>query len=239
MKIGNFLNDIDTRFKQHTFSGISFHSKNCFKNCIYFSVKGKVSNGNHFINEAIKNGANTIVSDLNFQGYRGKTLFIKNKNPRLLMSNFVNKIYKRKPYNLVAVTGTNGKSSVADFYYQILNLNNIKCASIGTLGVKSKYFNLRTNNTTLDNISLNKVFQQLIKKGIENVILEASSHGLQQNRLDDLKFNTSIFTNFSRDHLDYHKSYKSYLNSKLLSHHILKDVEEFVVKRHLLSHLLL
>ena len=216
MKIGNFLKDIDKRFKHHNFSGIAFHSKNCFKNCIYFSIKGKVSNGNNFINEAIKNGADTIISDLNFQGYRGKTLFIKNKNPRLLMSNFVNKIYNRKPYNLVGVTGTNGKSSVADFYYQILNLNNIKCASIGTLGVKSKYFNLKTNNTTLDSISLNKVFQQLIKKGIENVILEASSHGLQQNRLDDLKFNTSIFTNFSRDHLDYHKSYKSYLNSKLL-----------------------
>ena len=59
MKIGNFLNDIDTKFKQHTFSGISFHSKNCFKNCIYFSVKGKVSNGNHFINEAI----DTKISD--------------------------------------------------------------------------------------------------------------------------------------------------------------------------------
>ena len=95
-------------------------------------------------------------------------------------------------------------------------MNNIKCASIGTLGVKSKNFKFRTNNTTLDSISLNKIFKYLINKGIENIILEASSHGLQQNRLDDLKFNTSIFTNFSRDHLDYHKSYKSYLNSKLL-----------------------
>ena len=229
MKIGNFLNDIDTRFKQHTFSGISFHSKNCFKNCIYFSVKGKVSNGNHFINEAIKNGANTIISDLNFQGYRGKILFIKNKNPRLLMSSFVNKIYRRKPHNLVAVTGTNGKSSVADFYYQILNLNNIKCASIGTLGVKSKYFKFRTNNTTLDSISLNKIFKNLINKGIENIILEASSHGLQQNRLDDLKFNTSIFTNFSRDHLDYHKSYKNYLNAKLILFRKLTKKGGFVI----------
>ena len=115
MKIGNFLKDIDKKFKHHNFSGIAFHSKNCFKNCIYFSIKGKVSNGNNFINEAIKNGADTIISDLNFQGYRGKTLFIKNKNPRLLMSNFVNKIYKRKPYNLVGVTGTNGKSSLQIF----------------------------------------------------------------------------------------------------------------------------
>ena len=126
------------------------------------------------------------------------------------------KFYTNKPLNLVAVTGTNGKSSVADFYFQILKLNNKKVASLGTLGVKTHYNNLKINNTTLDPISLNKHLQKIKKYKIENVILEASSHGLKQFRLHGLNIKTGIFSNFSRDHLDYHKSYKDYLNSKLL-----------------------
>ena len=105
---------------------------------------------------------------------------------------------------------------MADFYFQILKLNNKKVASIGTLGVKTCLNNLKINNTTLDPISLNKHLQKIKKNKIENVILEASSHGLKQNRLDGLNFKTAIFTNLSRDHLDYHKTYKDYLNSKLL-----------------------
>ena len=195
---------------------MSLNSKNCKSNSIYFSIKGKIFNGNNYIDEAIRNGANTIISDLGFTGYKKKVLYINSKNPNLLMSYFANKIYKLKPKNIVGVTGTNGKSSVADFYYQILKLNNYKSASVGTLGVKSKDFNYKTTNTTVDIISMNKILSSLKKSSIDNVILEASSHGLQQNRLEGINFSTAIFTNFSRDHLDYHISYKNYLNSKLI-----------------------
>ncbi len=139
-------------------------------------------------------------------------MFIKSDKPRELLSKLSSKIYTQKPKKLVAVTGTNGKSSIADFYSQILRLNKIKVASIGTLGIKTDSFNLKTENTTLDPISLNKQLQKLKKLNIDSVILEASSHGLRQNRLDGLKFKTGIFTNLSRDHLDYHKSYKNYFD---------------------------
>ena len=132
------------------------------------------------------------------------------------MSEVASKLYQKKSKNLIAVTGTNGKSSIADFYFQILKLNNKKVASIGTLGVKTHLNNLIINNTTLDPISLNQHLEKIKKLNIDNVILEASSHGLNQNRLNGMDFKTGIFTNLSRDHLDYHKSYKDYLKSKLM-----------------------
>ena len=126
-------------------------------------------------------------------------------------------MYKRQkiPNNIIAVTGTNGKSSVSDFYYQILKINNVSVGSIGTLGIKFKNKLISLNNTTLDSLNLSKYLTILKKKKIDNVILEASSHGLKQHRLDGLKITSAIFTNFSHDHLDYHKNLKNYLNSKL------------------------
>ena len=125
------------------------------------------------------------------------------------------KILEKKPKKLLAVTGTNGKSSIADFYYQILNLNSKKVASIGTIGVKYKDKKKTLSNTTLDPIQLSSILKNLKKQKIEYVIMEASSHGLKQNRLDGLSFDIGIFTNISHDHLDYHKNMKSYLKSKL------------------------
>ena len=115
---------------------------------------------------------------------------------------------------MIAVTGTNGKSSIADFYYQILDFNFKKVASIGTIGVRYNRNKKPLNNTTLDPIQLASILKDL-KKRIEYVIMETSSHGLKQNRLDGLLFDIAIFTNLSHDHLDYHKNMKDYLNSKL------------------------
>ena len=124
------------------------------------------------------------------------------------------KFYRYKPKNIIAVTGTNGKTSVADLFYQILSLNKVPVASIGTLGTKLKNKIIKTNLTSPDTILLHQLLEK-IKKNIDNVIIEASSHGLHQKRLDHLNLRAGIFTNFSQDHLDYHKSMYSYLNAKL------------------------
>ena len=216
MLVGSFFKNINPKYKSHFFSGLSFNSLNVKKNNIFFSIKGTKINGNQFIKNAIKKGAKTIVSDLNFQGLKNNVLYIKTNNARQLLSEVASKVYKNKPKNLIAVTGTNGKSSIADFYYQILDLNKKKVASIGTLGIKTYLKNIEIKNTTLDPISLNDHLQKIKKLNIDNVILEASSHGLKQNRLNGLNFKTGIFTNLSHDHLDYHKSFKDYLKSKLL-----------------------
>ena len=216
MYIGKIIDKINKKYCYKKFNAINFSSKKCKNGDIFFAIKGNKFDGNKYIKDAIANGAKTIVSNQKFEGYKNGILYIKSKNPRKLLSESCSKIYKSKPKNLIAITGTNGKSSIANFYLQILNNNNIRVASIGTLGIHTNRSNINTNNTTLDPITLHKVLNDLKNKGINNIILEASSHGLKQYRLDGLKFDLSIFTNFSRDHLDYHKSYKDYFDSKMI-----------------------
>ncbi len=215
MLLGNYFHNINTNYKNFSFSGISFDTKNIKKNNIFFAIKGNSIDGNKFIPKAIKKGSKIIVTERKTNQFKNGILYIHTNNVRKLLAETAFKIYNKKPKNLIAVTGTNGKSSVADFYYQILKLNNKKVASIGTLGVKSKSINLNLSNTTIDPIKLAKILGKLKNQKIENVIMEASSHGLKQNRLDGLKFNSGIFTNLSQDHLDYHKNLKNYLKAKL------------------------
>ncbi|QIZ21372.1 bifunctional UDP-N-acetylmuramoyl-L-alanyl-D-glutamate--2,6-diaminopimelate ligase MurE/UDP-N-acetylmuramoyl-tripeptide--D-alanyl-D-alanine ligase MurF [Candidatus Pelagibacter giovannonii] len=215
MLIGSFLKNIKKEVRNHRFAGLSFNSADCKKDYIFFAIKGTKSDGNKFIDHAIIKGAKIIISEQKFEGIKNKVLFLRSKNVRKLLSELSYKITKNKPKNLIAVTGTNGKSSIADFYFQLLNLSNKKVASIGTLGIRTKNNLKNVSNTTLDPIGLSKILNDLKKQRIDNVILEASSHGLKQNRLDGLKFNTAIFTNLSHDHLDYHKTFNDYLKSKL------------------------
>jgi murE/murF fusion protein len=215
MLLGNYLINIQNNYKKFFFSGISFDSNKIKKNNIFFAIKGNHIDGNNFISLAIKNGAKIIITEKKLQGIKKGILYIKVKNVRKTLAEISFKIYSKIPNNIIAITGTNGKSSVADFYYQILDLNNKKVASIGTLGVKSKNFKLSLSNTTIDPLKLSKILNDLKKKNIDNIIMEASSHGLDQNRLDGLFFNSAIFTNLSQDHLDYHQNLKNYLNAKL------------------------
>ena len=215
MLIGNYFKNINFKFKNHFFSGLSFHSSICKKNYIFFAIKGNHFDGNKFINDSIKKGARTIVSSNKYEGIKNNVLFIKSSNVRKLLAEISSKIYKKKPKNIIAVTGTNGKSSIVNFYLQILKFNKKKVASIGTLGIHTASKKTEVQNTTLDSLKLSRQLTKLKEKNIDNLILEASSHGLKQCRLDGLKFKTGIFTNLSHDHLDYHKSYKDYLDSKL------------------------
>ena len=215
MLLGDYFKNIDKKYKKIYFSGISFNSNQVKKNNIFFAIKGNKIDGNSFISSAIGNGAKIIITEKKSNGFKNKILFIQSNNIRKLLAEISFKINNKIPNNIIAVTGTNGKSSVADFYYQILNLNNKKVASIGTLGIKSKKFKKDLSNTTIDPIQLSKILSSLKKQNVNNVIMEASSHGLSQNRLDGLSFNTGIFTNLSQDHLDYHKNINNYLKAKL------------------------
>jgi len=215
MLLGDYFNNIEKKYKKIFFSGISFNSNKIKKNYIFFAIKGNHIDGNNFISLAIKNGSKIIVTEKKTKDIKNGITYINVKNVRKTLAEISFKIFDRKPSNIIAVTGTNGKSSVADFYYQILDLNNKKSASIGTLGVKSKRYNKKLSNTTIDPLTLAKILSDLKKQNIDNVIMEASSHGLDQNRLDGLYFETAIFTNLSQDHLDYHKNLTDYLNAKL------------------------
>ena len=215
MLLGNYFTNIDNSKKKIFFSGISFNSKDIKKDNIFFAIKGNNFDGNKFISIAIKKGSKIIISEKRITNPQKDILFIHTKNIRKLLAEIAFKIYKNKPNNLIAVTGTNGKSSVSDFYFQLLKLNKIKVASIGTLGVKSKNIRRNLQNTTIDPIRMGQILSKLKSQKINNVIMEASSHGLSQHRLDGLKFSSGIFTNLSQDHLDYHKNFKEYFKAKL------------------------
>ena len=215
MLLGDYFQNIKATYKKFSFSGVSFDSNQIKKNYIFFAIKGNKVDGNRFIPSAIFNGAKIIITEKKINGLKNGILFIQSNNIRKLLAEISFKINNKIPNNIIAVTGTNGKSSIADFYYQILDLNKKKVASIGTLGVKSKKFKKNLLNTTIDPIQLSIILSNLKKQNINNVIMEASSHGLSQNRLDGLSFNTGIFTNLSQDHLDYHKNIRAYLKAKL------------------------
>ena len=192
MFLGDYFQNIQSTYKKFFFSGISFNSSEIKKNNIFFAIKGNKVDGNNFISSAISNGAKIVVTEKKINGLKNGILFIHSNNIRKLLAEISFKINNKIPNNIIAVTGTNGKSSIADFYYQILDLNNKKVASIGTLGIKTRKYKKNLSNTTIDPIQLSKILIKLKKQNINNVIMEASSHGLSQNRLDGLLFDTGI-----------------------------------------------
>ena len=216
----DFLKDkfknIEDHFKEIEINGISNNSKNIKKKFIFFAFTGNKTNGNLYINEARKNGATIVIS----QEEKGKDVIkLTNKDYFKIYSHLCSSFYNKKPKNIIAVTGTNGKTSVTDFCRQIWSFYGLKSASIGTLGIRDTseqyYHKIRNNLTTLDSSELNKQLSKLYDKQISYVALEASSHGINQNRLDGINFNGAVFTNLSHDHLDYHKNMENYFSAKM------------------------
>ncbi len=216
MLLKNLINSSSKKINKITVNDLSLDSRKVKKNSLFFALQGTKVNGEKFIEEAILNGASAIVCSkrCKFKNYKIPT--IKVANPKKYLADICIKFFKKKPKNIIAVTGTNGKSSVAEFFRQIFYLNKIPVASIGTLGIKENNKTKKLSLTSPDIISLHKKLEKLKNNKIDNVILEASSHGLSQGRLDGIDFKAGIFTNFSQDHLDYHKTMKNYFNSKMI-----------------------
>jgi UDP-N-acetylmuramyl-tripeptide synthetase len=199
------------KFLKYKNRNFSINSKKVKKNDIFFAMEGSKQSGNLYSSEALSKGAYKVVTSKNTKNKN--YLIVKNVNK--FLAEACSAKYKEKPTNIIAVTGTNGKSSVANFYFQILKNLKINSAAIGTLGIFYKNKVKRTNLTTPDIITIHKELNFLKKNKIDNVCLEASSHGLHQNRLDGINFTAGIFTNFTQDHLDYHTNLKKYLQAKL------------------------
>ncbi len=216
MLLKNLIKGISKDKENISISGITSNSNEVKRNFIFFAIKGNKLNGETFIKDAVKKGASIIICSQNCKFKDKKIKIIRTKNIRFLLSEISSKFYKLKPKNIIAVTGTNGKTSVADTFYQILKINKIPSATIGTLGIKYNGKIIKTDLTSPDTIKLHKYLSFLKKKKINNVIIETSSHGLDQKRLHHINFKGAIFTNFSQDHLDYHKNMNSYLNAKLI-----------------------
>lgn len=196
------------------YKGVTSDSRQVRPGFIYVSIKGEKLDGDDFIEQAIANGA-TLIIVRKHSSYEGDAVRVE--NPRAKLARLAHNFYQPQPSNIVAVTGTSGKTSVAFFYKQIAELLGHKSASIGTLGVVSNYASIETEDslTSFDPVTLNRILQELTASDVTHVAMEASSHGIEQHRIDGIKFQAAAFTSFSQDHLDYHGNMEDYLNAKL------------------------
>ena len=140
MLLGQLLKSVGKKYQNIQATGISFDSRKVKKGYIFFAIQGNKTSGVKFINDAVKKGAAVIIADKKIKFNNNKIPLILVKDSRESLSEACSNFYKKKPKNLIAVTGTNGKSSVVNFFYQILNMNKIPAASIGTLGIFSKKY---------------------------------------------------------------------------------------------------
>ena len=187
MLLKNLINKIPNHLKGLSVKGLEINSKKVKKGFIFFAIKGKKFNGENFIDNAIQNGASLIICSKKCKFKSINKNIVKTGNIRKLLIKTAKKFYKQKPKNIIAVTGTNGKTSVSDYFFQILKNNRIPVGSIGTLGIKYKNTVIKTDLTTPDIITIHKNLELIKNKKIDNVIIEASGHGLTQNRLEGLK----------------------------------------------------
>ena len=164
MLLKNLIKNSPKSIKNLNIKGLALNSKEVKKGFIFFAIKGTKFNGENYIDKAIKNGAIIIICSKSCKFQSTKVNVIKTEKVRNYLSEISSKFYNLKPKNIIAVTGTNGKTSVADFFYQILHANKIPVASIGTLGIRYRKKFIKTNLTSPDVITLHKNLHKLKKK---------------------------------------------------------------------------
>ena len=211
MNIKHLLLNIKKTTHSFEVSGLSLNSKTLQKGDVFIALQGEKNHGSEYIDNAIENGCIAVLIEDKEIDCTVPTIEIENLKAKLstLAENFYT---HAKNVDLIAVTGTNGKTSVSHFISQLLSSLKIKNGVIGTLGISSS--DKKTINTTPDIFTIYRTLQDYSEQGIEIAIIEASSHALIQNRLEGLSFIQGIFTNLTQDHLDYHQTMDNYRDAK-------------------------
>lgn len=213
---------IDASFDISSISGLTLDSRKVERGYLFAALPGTKVDGRNYIAQAIEKGARIILAPTgtvlpNVEGGNEVSLIIDDNAPQRFAM-MVAEFYGEQPAQIVAVTGTNGKTSVATFCQQLWAALGFKAVSVGTLGIRQSGINVNFENsdamTTPDPVGLHREFKLVKGLGVEHLVMEASSHGLSQYRLDGVRVAAAGFTSFSRDHLDYHKDEADYLAAK-------------------------
>jgi UDP-N-acetylmuramoyl-L-alanyl-D-glutamate--2,6-diaminopimelate ligase len=221
MPLRDLLPD-DARFDEPHFGalavdGITADSRAVKPRFLFAAVPGNKADGLSFVPDAIARGAVAVMAErAPSSPLPDGVVFVQVANVREALARAAARFYPRQPGTVAAVTGTSGKTSVAAFTRQIWAHLGHKAASIGTVGVVTPSEEIYGALTTPDPIELHRIIDRLAGDGITHLAIEASSHGLDQHRLDGLKVGIAGFTNLSRDHLDYHGTLDAYLKAKLI-----------------------
>ncbi|MDP3459118.1 MAG: UDP-N-acetylmuramoyl-L-alanyl-D-glutamate--2,6-diaminopimelate ligase, partial [Hyphomonas sp.] len=193
--------------------GMTADSRKVEPGFLFAALKGSVHDGKAFAPMAIQKGAAAILSDGSAEA--GSTAHVVADEPRRALALAAKRFHAAQPETVVAITGTNGKSSTVDFARQIWSRAGLKAASMGTLGAIGPNGKVDVGHTTPDPVTIHQTLEMLAGQGVTHCAMEASSHGLEQHRLDGVDLSAVGFLNFTQDHLDYHGSMEDYLASKL------------------------
>ena len=191
--------------------GLTCDSREVKPGFVFAALPGTVTDGRKFIESALEKGASAIVStgDMDLP-----VPYLASAEPRLAYAQMAAKLYAGQPKTLVAMTGTNGKSSTVEFLRQFWVYAGKQAACFGTLGVQAPKGYRPLTHTTPDAVALHQTLHDLADEGVTHVAMEASSHGLDQYRLDGVRVKASGFTNLTQDHFDYHGDMENYFQAK-------------------------
>ncbi|MFC0244438.1 UDP-N-acetylmuramoyl-L-alanyl-D-glutamate--2,6-diaminopimelate ligase [Falsochrobactrum ovis] len=196
-------------------TGITSDSRKVERGFLFAALKGVKADGAAFVDDAVARGAVAIIAGKSAQIQKTEVPVLHVEDPRHALALASAQFYAKQPEVMVAVTGTSGKTSVASFMRQIWAYAGFPAANIGTTGVFSPTRSDYNALTTPDPVELHRVLAELADEGVTHAAMEASSHGLDQRRLDGVRLVAGAFTNLGRDHMDYHATIEEYLAAKM------------------------
>ncbi len=195
---------------------ICFDSRKVAEGCVFVAIKGTLTDGHKYIDKAISAGANSIVCEELPEDLINDITYVEvldaNQALAIMASNFYDN--PSKNLKLVGVTGTNGKTTVSSLLYQLFKKAGYKVGLLSTIRIMVDNREFSTSHTTPDAMTINQYLSLMNEAGVEFCFMEVSSHGIHQKRIEGLVFEGAIFTNLSHDHLDYHKTFAEYRDTK-------------------------
>jgi len=199
------------------FSGLTSDSRKVAPGFLFAALAGTKTDGARFVKDAVARGAIAVLGpkDIEAEVNASGAVFLPADNPRAELARFAAAFYPAQPEVIAAVTGTKGKSSIVAFLREIWTANGLKAASLGTVGVVGPSGAIPLAHTTPDPVEIHQLLARLAGEGVNHLAIEASSHGLDQHRLDGVRIRACGFTNITRDHMDYHPDFDHYLAAKL------------------------
>lgn len=202
----------------HPVSILTSDSRKCVLNAVFVAVEGSQVKGSQYIHEAISNGAKTIITSQKIEHPFSHINYICVKNERKILALLAKRYYRfaARGIHLIGVIGTNGKTTTSTIGYQFFNAVGKASMVIGTSGVYCNGYESAVSNTTPDIISIYEFLSIAKKRHVQYVFMEISSIAVDQHRIEGLEFDCLIFTNFSQDHLDYHKTLEHYFFCKMI-----------------------
>jgi UDP-N-acetylmuramoyl-L-alanyl-D-glutamate--2,6-diaminopimelate ligase len=214
--IGTATNILQAGNRDLEISGVTADSRQVKAGYLFAALPGSRADGRQFIADAVARGAAAVLApaDAQLDELPAGVAVLRDGNARRRLALLAAAFYARQPQMIAAVTGTSGKTSTADFTRQLWTRLGHRAASLGTLGVVTPDRYIEGALTTPDPVALHKQLAELVDGGIDHLAMEASSHGLDQFRLDGVRVKAAAFTNLSRDHLDYHGTIESYFAAK-------------------------